>query len=83
MTSGPCRVIVLTKSETGEGIVDTWREMIGPFDAAVAKENDPARSVAAVAVVVVVDINSFSCNRATRCSGSYVQDMLSSTCSLD
>jgi len=42
MTSGPCRVIVLTKGETGEGIVDTWREMIGPFDAAVAKENDPA-----------------------------------------
>jgi len=41
MTSGPCRVLALTKGETGQGVVELWREIIGPFDAAVAKENNP------------------------------------------
>ncbi|XP_076821346.1 thioredoxin domain-containing protein 3 homolog isoform X2 [Clavelina lepadiformis] len=41
VTSGPCRVLVLTKGETGEGVIELWRKIIGPFDAAVAKEENP------------------------------------------
>ncbi|XP_078489243.1 thioredoxin domain-containing protein 3 homolog [Ciona intestinalis] len=41
VTSGPCRVLVLTKGESGEGVVTLWRDIIGPFDAAVAKEENP------------------------------------------
>ena len=43
VTSGPCRVILLTKGDTGEGVVEQWREIIGPFDAAVAKNENPDR----------------------------------------
>ncbi|XP_039251849.2 thioredoxin domain-containing protein 3 homolog isoform X3 [Styela clava] len=41
VVSGPCRVLVLTKSGSGEGVVEQWRDIIGPFDAAVAKEENP------------------------------------------
>nr|CAB3264380.1 CiIC3 thioredoxin domain-containing protein 3 homolog [Phallusia mammillata] len=41
ITSGPCRVLVLTKGDSGAGVVELWRDIIGPFDAAVAKvENE-------------------------------------------
>lgn len=43
VTSGPCRVLVLTKGETGEGVLELWRDIIGPFDAAVAKNEKPDR----------------------------------------
>jgi len=43
VTSGPCRVLVLTKGETGKGIVSLWRKIIGPFDAAVAREKNEKR----------------------------------------
>ena len=43
VTGGPCKVLVLTKGETGEGVIDLWRQIIGPFDAAVAKDEDPER----------------------------------------
>uniref|UniRef100_H2ZDH8 Nucleoside diphosphate kinase-like domain-containing protein n=1 Tax=Ciona savignyi TaxID=51511 RepID=H2ZDH8_CIOSA len=41
VTSGPCRILVLTKGDSGEGVVSLWRDIIGPFDAAVAKEENP------------------------------------------
>lgn len=41
VTGGPCKVLVLTKGETGEGVIDLWRQIIGPFDAAVAKDEEP------------------------------------------
>lgn len=43
VTGGPCKVLVLTKGETGEGVIDLWRQIIGPFDAAVAKDEEPER----------------------------------------
>lgn len=43
MTSGECVMLALTKvGDTGRGIVDLWREVLGPFDAAVAKETHAA-----------------------------------------
>ena len=43
VTSGPCRVLILTRGETGEGVLELWRDIIGPFDAAVAKAMFPER----------------------------------------
>lgn len=41
--SGPCMTLVLTKGDTGEGVVDEIRELIGPTDVEQAKENAPDR----------------------------------------
>ncbi len=45
MTSGPSVVLVLTKGETGEGIIEEWRSMLGPSTVEEAKEQAPDRSV--------------------------------------
>ena len=41
MTSGPVRALGLTKGDTGEGVVDLWRAIIGPYDPEVAKTEKP------------------------------------------
>ena len=43
MSSGPSVVLVLTKGATGEGIIDEWRDMLGPANVEEAKENAPDR----------------------------------------
>ena len=43
MTSGPSHVLILTKGERGEGIIDDWRELIGPTVVEEAKEQAPNR----------------------------------------
>ncbi|KAI0230921.1 Thioredoxin domain-containing protein [Lamellibrachia satsuma] len=41
MTSGPSVALVLTKGETGEGIIEEWRELLGPPSVEEAKESAP------------------------------------------
>ena len=41
MTSGPVRALGLTKGDTGEGVVELWRNIIGPYDPEVAKVEKP------------------------------------------
>ncbi|CAH1788238.1 unnamed protein product [Owenia fusiformis] len=41
MTSGPSFVLVLTKGDTGENVIQGWRDMIGPTMVEDAKENAP------------------------------------------
>ena len=41
MTSGPIRVLGLTKGDTGDGVVDLWRTIIGPFEPEEAKSTSP------------------------------------------
>ena len=43
MSSGPSYVLVLTKGETGEGIVEEWRSLLGPASVEEAKEQAPDR----------------------------------------
>ena len=43
VTSGPCVALVLTKGDTGEGIMEEIRELVGPKDVEVAKEEAPER----------------------------------------
>ena len=43
MTSGPSVALVLTKGETGEGIIEEWRELLGPPSVEEAKESAPDR----------------------------------------
>ena len=39
--SGPCCVLILSKEGVGDGIIDEWRELIGPPEAAEEKEQYP------------------------------------------
>lgn len=41
--SGPCWTLVLTKGDTGEGVVEEIRDLIGPKDVDEAKEVAPER----------------------------------------
>lgn len=41
MCSGPCMTLVLTKGDTGEGVVEEIRDLIGPKDVEQAKELAP------------------------------------------
>lgn len=41
--SGPCMTLILTKGDTGEGVVDTIRDLVGPKDVEQAKETAPQR----------------------------------------
>ena len=43
MTSGPSHILVLTKGETGEGIIEEWRDLLGPTAVEDAKEVAPDR----------------------------------------
>ena len=46
MTSGPSVVLALTdKLNNGLDTVQRWRDLIGPFDAAIAKDENPERFV--------------------------------------
>ena len=41
--SGPCMTVVLSKGDTGEGVIDEFRELLGPADVEVAKQDAPTR----------------------------------------
>ena len=41
--SGPCMTLVLTKGDTGEGVVNDVRSLIGPPDVEQAKQESPER----------------------------------------
>ena len=43
ISSGPCMTLVLSKGDTGEGVVDQFRELMGPADVDVAKQEAPTR----------------------------------------
>jgi len=43
MASGPCQILVLTKGDFGEGIVEEWQEIMGPVSITEAKEQAPNR----------------------------------------
>ena len=43
--SGPCMTLVLTKGDTGEGIIEGVRQFIGPTDVDQAKQEAPDRWV--------------------------------------
>ena len=45
MSSGPSHILVLTKGETGEGIVEEWRNLLGPASVEEAKEQAPDRYI--------------------------------------
>ena len=51
--SGPCMTLVLSKADeanAGEGTIDYFRDLIGPKDVNIAKEEAPARYVLTVQV---------------------------------
>ncbi|XP_053327356.1 thioredoxin domain-containing protein 6 [Spea bombifrons] len=41
MSSGPCHVLIISKSGEDEDIIPSWREFIGPTDVEVAKKEKP------------------------------------------
>ena len=41
--SGPCMILVVSKGETGEGVIEELREFLGPPDVEKAKEDSPER----------------------------------------
>ena len=41
MTSGPSVICVISKGDTGEGIIEEWRELLGPTSVEDAKANAP------------------------------------------
>jgi len=43
ISSGPCMTLVLSKGDTGEGVVDQFRELMGPADVDIAKQEAPTR----------------------------------------
>ena len=44
MTSGHCILLVLSKGNTGEGIINEWKSLLGPKSVEEAKESMPDRS---------------------------------------
>ena len=45
MSSGQSHILVLTKGETGESIVEEWRNLLGPASVEEAKEQAPDRYI--------------------------------------
>jgi len=43
LCSGPCVTLILTKGDTGEGVVEEIRDLVGPKDVTLAKEEAPER----------------------------------------
>lgn len=43
MSSGPCLTLVLTRGDTGEGVLEGMRELLGPADVEKAREEAPER----------------------------------------
>jgi nucleoside diphosphate kinase len=43
MTSGPSHVLVITKGQSGNGIIDEWRQLLGPPSVEQARETAPNR----------------------------------------
>lgn len=43
LTSGPCMTLVLSKGDTGEGVIQEVRDFLGPTDVEKAKEESPER----------------------------------------
>ena len=43
MSSGPCMTLVLSKGDTGEGVLDEMRTIMGPKDVEQAKTEAPER----------------------------------------
>ena len=56
MSSGPSVILVITKGETGDTIIEEWRELIGPKAVEEAKEKAPDRyDVSDVLTLVVIN----------------------------
>ncbi|KAE8580467.1 hypothetical protein XENTR_v10024439 [Xenopus tropicalis] len=41
MSSGPCHVLIISKSDEDEDVIPAWREFIGPTDVEIAKKEKP------------------------------------------
>ena len=41
--SGPCLTLIISKGGTGDGVIPHFRDLIGPKDVNVAKEEAPTR----------------------------------------
>ena len=41
--SGPCMTLVISKGDTGEGAVESFRDLLGPTLVEEAKEQNPER----------------------------------------
>ncbi|XP_067891978.1 thioredoxin domain-containing protein 6 [Heterodontus francisci] len=41
MSSGPCRVLILSRPEGTDDVIPLWREFIGPTDVEIAKQEKP------------------------------------------
>ncbi|KAM4626140.1 thioredoxin domain-containing protein 6 [Discoglossus pictus] len=41
MSSGPCHVLIISKSGEDEDVIPAWREFIGPTDVEIAKKEKP------------------------------------------
>ncbi|XP_029462049.1 thioredoxin domain-containing protein 6 [Rhinatrema bivittatum] len=41
MSSGPCHVLIISKSRDDEDVIPAWREFIGPTDVEIAKKEKP------------------------------------------
>ncbi|XP_043931813.1 thioredoxin domain-containing protein 6-like [Protopterus annectens] len=41
MSSGPCHVLIISKSDENDDVIPAWREFIGPTDVEVAKKEKP------------------------------------------
>lgn len=43
MSSGPSHVLVLSTADAGTGVIEQWRELLGPASVEEAKEKAPDR----------------------------------------
>ncbi|OCT63776.1 hypothetical protein XELAEV_18044872mg [Xenopus laevis] len=41
MSSGPCHILIISKSDEDEDVIPAWREFIGPTDVEIAKKEKP------------------------------------------
>lgn len=53
LSSGPCMTLIISKEGAGEGIIPEFRDLIGPKDVNVAKEEAPNRCVFSARVSVI------------------------------
>ncbi len=58
MTSGPCMTLVLTKGDTGEGVLEDLRAVIGPKDVELAKTEAPERYTRVILIHVIIKCSS-------------------------
>ncbi len=56
MSSGPCMTLVLTKGDTGEGVLEEVRTVIGPKDVEQAKEEAPERYGVHIRIMLIINL---------------------------